>query len=68
MQVLRDLLKSKKFTTALATVVAMVGAKLGFPEAKVEELLALAIPLLVYVASQGVADHGKPPPPPPQAK
>ena len=67
---LSELFRSKKFVTALATDVAMVGAKLGWPEAKVEEMVALVVPLLAYILAQGYVDRGKvaptaPPPNPP---
>jgi small basic protein len=59
MQLIRDLLASKKFVASLLGVVVGVVVKLGVPEAQVDELLAVVSPLLVYVGAQGFADLGK---------
>jgi hypothetical protein len=55
-----SLLSSKKFVTALIAVIAGVAAKVGIPEARVEELVAIVSPLLVYIGAQGFADRAKP--------
>jgi adenylosuccinate synthase len=59
MQLIRELLSSKKFVTSLLGVVTAVAVKLGLPEAKLEELVAIVSPFLVYVGAQGFADMGK---------
>jgi len=59
MQVIKDLFKSKKFVTSLLGVIGAIAVRLGIPEVDVVEITALLSPLLVYVAAQGVADHGK---------
>jgi hypothetical protein len=59
MKLIRELLSSKKFVTSLLAVVAAVCVKLGAPEAKVDELVAIVSPFLVYIGAQGLADAGK---------
>lgn len=59
MQLIRELLTSKKFVTSLLGVITAVAVKFGAPEAKVEELLVLVSPFLAYVGAQGLADMGK---------
>jgi len=72
-QVIVALLSSKKFITSLMGVATAIGVQIGIPEVKIEELMAILSPLLVYIGAQGFADMGKnqqappvaPPPPPP---
>jgi hypothetical protein len=59
MQLIKELLTSKKFVTSLLGVITAVAVKLGAPETQVEELVALVSPFLVYVGAQGFADMGK---------
>ena len=54
-----DLLQSKKFVTALIGVVTAVGVRVGFPEMKIEEMISIISPILVYIGAQGFADIGK---------
>ena len=56
---MKDLLASKKFRVAALTVVGMIAAKLGVPEATVTELTVLISPLIAYIVGQGIADIGK---------
>lgn len=56
MQVLRDLLDSKKFVTALIAVAVEVALKLGVPELTVAELTTIISPFLAYIGFQGFAD------------
>jgi len=58
-KVIRELLASKKFVASLVGMLGVVLAKLGMPESRVEELLAMASPLIAYIVAQGVADVGK---------
>lgn len=53
-----ELLKSKKFQTAVISVIVMVAAKAGL-DLDTENLLAIASPLIAYILGQGVADFGK---------
>lgn len=59
MQVIRELLRSKKFVTALLGVITAVLTKYGIPETSVAELFAVVSPFLAYVGAQGFADIGK---------
>ena len=59
MTVLKDLLGSKKFVTALLTVIGAVAIKLGAPETTVTELTTMLSPFLLYIGGQAVADIGK---------
>lgn len=59
MDLIRELLRSKKFVTALLGVITAVAVKYGIPEASVTELFAVVSPLLVYIGAQGAADFGK---------
>lgn len=57
MNVLQDMLGSKKFiATVLASVLAFGGFALGF---SVEMIGVIVSPLGVYTVSQGIADIGK---------
>jgi len=56
MNVIRELLDSKKFTTALLAVVTEVALKLGIPELTVAELTTIVSPFLAYIGFQGFAD------------
>ncbi len=57
-QMLRDLLSSKKFFVAMATVIAWIAARIGWHVDPTQLTEAMA-PLISYVVAQGVADHGK---------
>ena len=59
MQVIKDLLNSKKFVGALITMVSAIVVKLGIPEASLQEIVALISPMLTYIGAQGFADYGK---------
>tara|TARA_R110002167_G_C12707228_1_gene655096 strand:- start:10779 stop:10991 length:213 start_codon:yes stop_codon:yes gene_type:complete len=59
MNVIRNLLDSKKFVTALLGVVLGIAVELGIPEVQVEEIMAILSPLLVYIGAQGFTDRGK---------
>ena len=59
MRVIKELLDSKKFVTALLTMVSAIAVKLGIPEIQLEEILALLSPMLAYIGAQGFADRGK---------
>jgi hypothetical protein len=52
------LLKSKKFTVALVTVIAYVAARVGW-DVDQAELLAALSPMVAYVLAQAFADQGK---------
>ena len=59
LNVIRELLASKKFVAALlAVVVALLVRKL-VPGITLAELTAIVSPLMAYVAAQGLADIGK---------
>lgn len=59
MNVIRNLLDSKKFIASLLGVVTSIAVQLGIPEVQVEEIMAILSPLLVYIGAQGFADRGK---------
>tara|TARA_R110000737_G_scaffold47134_4_gene67039 strand:+ start:4433 stop:4642 length:210 start_codon:yes stop_codon:yes gene_type:complete len=59
MQVIKDLLNSKKFIGALLTMVTTVALELGVPDIRVEEIIAIVSPMLAYIGAQGFADRGK---------
>lgn len=58
---IRDLLTSKKFLVSLLTAALAIGSKFVPQLADLDavELAGLLSPLLIYVLSQGIADHGK---------
>jgi hypothetical protein len=58
MKDLKTLLTSKKFLTAVLTVLLMVLAEFGF-NLDIETALAIVSPLLAYILGQGIADNGK---------
>lgn len=59
LQVLKDLLNSKKFVASLIGVGVAVGVRVGVPEARIEEIVAILAPILTYIGAQGFADLGK---------
>ncbi len=59
MTVIRDLLQSKKFVTALIAVGVAAAARLGIPEIEMNEILAIISPMLAYIGAQGFVDIGK---------
>lgn len=59
MNVIQDLLSSKKFVGALLTMITALAVRLGIPEIQVEEILAIVSPMLAYIGAQGFADIGK---------
>ena len=59
MNILRELLDSKKFVAALLGVITAVAIQLGIPETTVTEMAAILSPLLAYIGAQGFADLGK---------
>lgn len=59
MNVIRDLLNSKKFIGALVTMISAVAIRLGIPEVQIEEIIAIVSPMLMFIGAQGFADKGK---------
>jgi len=59
MNIVKDLLSSKKFVVALLSVLGAVAIKLGVPETTVAELGTILSPFLLYIGAQGAADIGK---------
>jgi len=59
MQVIKDLLSSKKFVASLVAMLTAVAIRLGMPEVQIEELIAIISPVLAYIGAQGFADLGK---------
>ena len=62
MKVLRELLGSKKALAAIGTIISVLLAALGLdlPSATLSAVItAIASIGSIYVAAQGVADHGK---------
>ncbi len=59
MNILRELLDSKKFIAALITMASAIAVKLGIPETSIGEIVALVSPMLAYIGAQGFADIGK---------
>lgn len=58
-KLIRELLSSKKFVTSMLGVATVLAMKLGIPETRVTEMLAILSPFLAYVGAQGLADLGK---------
>lgn len=56
MQVIRNLMNSKKFVTALLAVITAIGVELGIPEIETAELTAILSPFLAYIGFQGFGD------------
>lgn len=56
--VLKELLSSKKFVTAMIAVIVWLVGRLGL-HVDAETLAGAITPLLVFIAGQSVADHGK---------
>ena len=59
MEVIKDLLNSKKFVASLIGLITAVAVKMGVPETEISELVAIVSPMLVYAGAQGFADIGK---------
>ena len=57
-EMLKSLIGSKKFMTALVSCLVGLGAKVGL-ELSPDEITAILSPALAYIVGQGVADHGK---------
>ena len=60
-RVIRDLLGSKKFVTALVATAAVVALRFGV-EIDVDECVGVVSPLLAYILGQGLADIKRPAP------
>jgi hypothetical protein len=56
---IKELFASKKFVSALISLVTMVAIKLGVPETDITELVTIVSPMLAYIGAQGFADLGK---------
>lgn len=59
MQVLRELLQSKKFITGLIGMLTALGMTLGMEEVKIEQYVAVLSPLIAVIAGFGAQDVGK---------
>lgn len=59
MKLIKELLSSKKFVSALLGMATVIGVKLGVTETTITELIAIISPILVYIGAQGFADYGK---------
>ena len=59
MNIIKDLLKSKKFVVGVLATASAVALYLGVPEASIDEIITMISPLLVYIGAQGFADIGK---------
>jgi hypothetical protein len=57
-EMIRGLLSSKKFVTAVAGVVAGLVGKIGL-DLDTESIMGILSPLIAYILSQGLADIGK---------
>ncbi len=57
-EMLKALIGSKKFMTALVSCLVGLAAKVGL-ELSPDEITAILSPALAYIVGQGVADHGK---------
>lgn len=58
LQLLKSLFSSKKFVAALATTIAFACGYFGF-EVDADKLALALAPILLFVATQGLADHQK---------
>jgi hypothetical protein len=56
-QALIDMLSSKKAIAALLATAAAIAGKLGY-NLDTESILTITGPLMAYIVSQGIADHG----------
>jgi len=57
MDLLKELLNSKKFVAMIIGVIAtFLSRRLGLPEEQVAEVIGL---IIAYVVGQGIADNGK---------
>ena len=59
MNVIKELLNSKKFIAALVGVATSVAIQLGIPEVRIDEMITIISPILAYIGAQGFADMGK---------
>ena len=57
-QALRAMIASKKAIAMIAGLLVALGAKIGL-DLPVGDVTAILSPILVYIAGQGIADHGK---------
>ena len=55
---MREMLLSKKFQAAVAAIVVWLVGYVGL-DADLETVGPIVVTILVYIGSQGVADHGK---------
>ena len=55
---IRGLLTSKKFITAIAATISAAILKLGL-DVPTESIMAILSPLITYLLGQGLADFGK---------
>ena len=58
LEMLKQLLSSKKFVVALVACVVWLAGRIGF-HVDAETLAGAITPLLTFVLGQGIADHGK---------
>ena len=56
--VIKEMLLSKKFLSALAGVIAAAVGRLGLDLAS-EDLMTILAPLMAYIVGQGLSDQGK---------
>lgn len=59
MDVFADLLRSKKFITAILGVAAVIGSEVFGVTLDVESLASITLIISGYVLGQGIADNGK---------
>lgn len=58
MDVIKELLSSKKLVAALIGVVVAVGGRLGL-DLSTEDVALVVGPIVAYILGQGIADAGK---------
>lgn len=58
MDVLKQLLSSKKLVAAAIGVIVAVGGRLGL-DLSTEDVALIVGPIVAYILGQGIADHGK---------
>lgn len=56
--VIKEMLMSKKFLSALAGVISAAVGRLGLDLAS-DDLLTILAPLMAYIVGQGLSDQGK---------
>jgi hypothetical protein len=57
--IIKELLSSKKWVTALLSVLGGIAIKYGLPETTVAELTAILSPALMYIGGQAYVDNAK---------